>query len=53
MIAVSAPHWARPSAESYGMPCTMSSAPRLAYPRPRVRKSYDFWATGTLGNWAM
>ena len=24
MMAVRAPHWARPSAESYGMPCTMS-----------------------------
>ena len=53
MIAVSAPHCARPSAESYGMPCTMSSAPRLAYPSPRVRKSYDFRATLTLGNCAM
>ena len=30
MMAVSAPHWARPSAESYGMPWTISSAPRLA-----------------------
>ena len=31
----------------------MSRAPRLAYPRPSVRKSNDFCATGTLGNWAM
>src|SRR5205085_2504105 len=29
------------------------ASPRIAYPRPSVRKSYDFRATGTLGNWAM
>jgi hypothetical protein len=51
--AVSAPACARASGESYGMPWTMSRAPRLAYPRPRVRKSNDLRATGTLGNWAM
>src|SRR5439155_3387920 len=53
MMAVSAPHWARPSAESYGMPWTISRAPRLAYPRPRVRKSNDFRATDWLGNGAV
>ena len=28
--AVTAPHWARPCGESYGMPCTISNVPRLA-----------------------
>src|SRR5205809_3541042 len=35
------------------MPCTIKSVPRLAYPNPSVRKSYDFRATTTLGNCAM
>src|SRR5262249_50914844 len=42
MMALMAPAYARAGAESYGSPRDISSAPRLANPRPSGRKRCEF-----------